>query len=85
MLLKVNNAVVTCLDRVSLFEAIAGALRGVIPFDRAALILDDPAESFFRVLRIAGPVPLPPDIPRVDMWPRQGTERLGSWNTDPPC
>jgi len=73
VLLRVNNAVVTCLDRESLFEAIASALRDVMPFDRAALILDDPAEAVFKVLRIAGPVPLPPNIPRVTVWPRKGS------------
>ena len=51
VLLQVNNALVTCLDRETLFEAIAGALRGVIPFDRAALVLDDPIEGGFKVLR----------------------------------
>jgi formate hydrogenlyase transcriptional activator len=73
VLLQVNNAVVTCLDRESLFEAIAGALRGVIPFDRAALILDEPGERALKVLRIPGPEPLPPEIPRVTLWPRQGS------------
>ncbi len=73
VLLQVNNAVVTCLDRESLFEAIAGALREVIPFDRAALVLDDPIEGVFKVLGIAGPVPSPPIIPLGTEWPRQGS------------
>ena len=73
VLLQVNNAVVSCLDRESLFEAIAGALRGVVPFDRAALILDGPDERVLNVLRIAGPEPLPPDVPRVTVWPREGS------------
>ena len=74
VLLQVNNAVVTCLDRETLFEAIAGALRGVIPFDRAALVLDDPAEGGFKVLGVAGPVPSPADhSPRRRTWPRQGS------------
>jgi formate hydrogenlyase transcriptional activator len=73
VLLQVNNAVVTCLDRESLFDAIAGALRGVIPFDRAALILDDAVDGDFKVLRIAGPDPLPPDVPRKTVWSRQGS------------
>src|SRR5262245_45847944 len=33
VLLQVNNAVVNCLTRETLFEAIAGALRGVVPYD----------------------------------------------------
>jgi formate hydrogenlyase transcriptional activator len=73
VLLKVNNAVITCLDRETLFEAIAGVLRDVIPFDRAALILDDLSGGDFKVLRIAGPAPLPPGVPPVAMWPRQGS------------
>jgi hypothetical protein len=55
VLLTVNNAVVTCLDRETLFEATAGALEGVIPFDRAALVLVDPAGGSFRVLGVHGP------------------------------
>jgi hypothetical protein len=70
VLLQVNNAVVTCLDREALFQAIAGALRGVVPFDRAALILDNPAEDVFRVLRVDGH-PLPPITPQT--WPREGS------------
>jgi GAF domain-containing protein len=73
VLLKVNNAVITCLDRETLFEAIATVLRDVIPFDRAALILDDASGGDFKILRIAGPTPLPPGVPPVSMWPRQGS------------
>jgi formate hydrogenlyase transcriptional activator len=73
LLLQVNNAVVTGLDRETLFEAIAGALRGVVPFDRAALILDDPIEGVFKVLRIAGDAPLPLGTPRATVWPRLGS------------
>jgi|RhiMethySRZTD1v2_1073278.scaffolds.fasta_scaffold27118_3 formate hydrogenlyase transcriptional activator len=72
-LLQVNNAVVTCLDREDLLKAIAQALRGVVPFDRAALCLDEPAENAFRVLRVDGPVPLPPITPQRDFWPREGS------------
>jgi formate hydrogenlyase transcriptional activator len=73
VLLKVNNAVITCLDRETLFEAIASVLRDVIPFDRAALILDDASGGDFKILRIAGPTPLPPGVPPVSMWPRPGS------------
>ncbi|HJQ96927.1 MAG TPA: sigma 54-interacting transcriptional regulator [Candidatus Polarisedimenticolaceae bacterium] len=72
VLLQVNNAVVTCLDREALFQAIADALRGVIPFDRAALILDDPAEEVFRVLRVDGQEQLPAITPE-NTWPREGS------------
>jgi GAF domain-containing protein len=71
VLLDVNNAIVTCLDRDSLFSATTIALRRVIPFDRAALILHDPTKDLFRVLGVAGPVPSPPVIPVGTEWPRQ--------------
>jgi formate hydrogenlyase transcriptional activator len=80
VLLQVNNAVVTCLDRETLFEAIAGALRGVMPFDRAALVLEGPIEGVFRVQGLAGPVPSPSTIPLATVWPRIGS-RCG-WVTD---
>jgi len=80
VLLEVNNAVVTCLDRDSLFEAIAGALRRVMPFDRAALVLEDPIEGVFRVLGLADPVPSPTTIPLATAWPRSGS-RCG-WVTE---
>ena len=83
VLLQVNNALVTCLDREALLEAIAGALRGVIPFDRAALILGDPVDGDFRILRIAGSDPLPPDIPRKTVWPRQGSRT--AWIVEAGC
>jgi hypothetical protein len=51
---------------ISAFDRVPAAM----PFDRAALILDDPIEGDFKVLRIAGPVPLPPDIPRETAWAR---------------
>src|SRR5215510_5271253 len=73
VLLQVNNAVVTCLDRQSLFEAVTGALRGVVPFDRAALVLEDPADGVFKLLGIAGTVSSPAIFPYGKQWPRQGT------------
>jgi formate hydrogenlyase transcriptional activator len=73
VLLKVNNAVVTCLDRNSLFAAVAGALRGVIPFDRASLVLEDPSDGIFKTLFVAGPVPSSSLIPIGTAWPREGS------------
>jgi formate hydrogenlyase transcriptional activator len=73
VLLQVNNAVVTCLDRDSLLKATAEALRGVIPFDRVALVLDDPVEGLFRLVGVAGAVASPPTIPYGAVWTRQGT------------
>jgi len=80
LLLDVNNAVVTCLDRDSLFAAITGALQRVIPFDRAALILHDPVKDVFKVLGVAGPVPSPPIIPLGTEWPRH--ESRAGWILD---
>jgi formate hydrogenlyase transcriptional activator len=73
VLLDVNNAIVTCLDRDSLFAATAGALKRVIPYDRAALVLHDPARDVFQVMGVAGQVPSPPIIPLGTEWPRQGS------------
>jgi formate hydrogenlyase transcriptional activator len=73
VLLSVNNAVVTCLDRDALFDATARALRGVIPYDRAALVLLDPVAGVFRVLGVArGPSSTDP-IPIGAEWPRRGS------------
>jgi formate hydrogenlyase transcriptional activator len=73
VLLSVNNAIVTCLDRDSLFSATAFVLRSAIPFDRAALVLHDPVRNVFRVLGVAGPVPTPSVIPLGTEWPRHQT------------
>jgi formate hydrogenlyase transcriptional activator len=73
VLLAVNNAIVTCLDRESLFSATAEALRSAIAYDRYALVLHDPVKDVFRVLGVAGPVPSPPVIPLGTEWPRQNS------------
>ena len=73
LLLEVNNAIVTCLDRDSLFAATAAALKRVIPFDRAALVLHDRVRNVFRVLGVAGPAHAPPTIPLGTEWPLQGS------------
>src|SRR4029453_7836659 len=62
--LHVNNAIVTCLDRDSLFAATTAALGQAIQFDRAALILHDPIKDVFTVLGVAGPVSVAPPRPR---------------------
>ncbi|HEU5181051.1 MAG TPA: sigma 54-interacting transcriptional regulator [Candidatus Polarisedimenticolia bacterium] len=71
MLLDVNNAIVTCRDRDSLFSAVAAALARVAPFDRASLALYDPIKDVFKVMVVAEPEPLPSIIPAD--WPRQGS------------
>jgi formate hydrogenlyase transcriptional activator len=73
VLLDVNNAIVTCLDRDSLFAATVAAVRRSIPFDRAALVLHDPVKDVFRLLGVAEPVPSPSVIPLGTEWPRRGT------------
>jgi formate hydrogenlyase transcriptional activator len=73
VLLDVNNAIVTCLDRDSLFSSTVAALRCAIPFDRAALVLHDPVKDVFKVLGVAGTVPSPTLIPLGTEWPRQGS------------
>ncbi|HKQ96829.1 MAG TPA: sigma 54-interacting transcriptional regulator, partial [Candidatus Polarisedimenticolia bacterium] len=80
VLLDVNNAIVTCLDRESLFDATAKALARVIPFDRCALVLRDPVRDVFKVMGISEVAPLPDSIPLGTEWPRQGT-RAG-WVVD---
>jgi formate hydrogenlyase transcriptional activator len=77
VLLDVNNAIVTCLSRDSLFSATTAALRRVVPFDRAALHLYDPAKDVFRVLGVTGPVPSPPIFPIGTEWPRR--QSRGGW------
>src|SRR5262245_1497140 len=71
VLLDVNNAIVTCLDRDSLFAATSTALRRAISFDRAALVLHDPIKDVFRVLGVAGQVPTTTSIPLGTEWPRR--------------
>ena len=83
VLLEVNNAVVTCRDRDSLFQAAAAALARVIPFDRAALVLYDRARDVFSVMGAADPTLVPPVAPLVPEWPREGS-RAG-WVLDHGC
>jgi formate hydrogenlyase transcriptional activator len=83
VLLTVNNAVVTCLDRETLFEATAGALEGVLPFDRAALVLVDPAGGNFKVLGVHGPAPLRPSIAIGAVLPLPGSR--SGWIVETGC
>jgi formate hydrogenlyase transcriptional activator len=73
VLLRVNNAIVTCLDRDALLGAIASALSDVIAFDRAALVLLDLVKGVFRVLGVAGPVCPYSAIPLGTEWPLKGS------------
>jgi formate hydrogenlyase transcriptional activator len=73
VLLDVNNAIVTCLDRDSLFAATTAALRRAIPFDRAALVLHDPVKDVFRLLGVTGIGGSASGIPLGTEWPRRQT------------
>jgi formate hydrogenlyase transcriptional activator len=55
-LLEINNAIITNLDRQSLFRAIARSLRQILPFDRAVLMLHDPERDVMRVAALEGPL-----------------------------
>jgi transcriptional regulator with GAF, ATPase, and Fis domain len=48
-LLEINNALVTTLAREDLFRAIAAAVRRVVPFDRIAVFLHEPARDVLRL------------------------------------
>jgi len=73
VLLDVNNAIVTCLDRDSLFGSIATALGRIIPCDRCALVLHDPGRDVFKVLGVQESVPSGEGIPLGTEWPRHGS------------
>jgi len=81
VLLEVNNAIVTCLDRDSLFRATTAALKSVIPYDRAALHIYDPEKQTLRVLGVTGATPLPPIFPIGTELPRREQSRNG-WVLD---
>jgi formate hydrogenlyase transcriptional activator len=54
ILLEINNAIITHLTRDALLHSVSETLARVIPFDRAAFTLYNPARETFRYLAIAG-------------------------------
>jgi formate hydrogenlyase transcriptional activator len=56
-ILDVNNAIISNLTEKELLQAIAEALARVVPFDRAALTLHDPATDTLRILALSGQLP----------------------------
>jgi transcriptional regulator with GAF, ATPase, and Fis domain/CheY-like chemotaxis protein len=56
-LLEINNAIITNLDRPSLFKAITQSLYQILPFDRAVLMLYDPKRDLLRVAALEGFLP----------------------------
>jgi DNA-binding response OmpR family regulator len=48
--LELNNAIITNLDRASLFDALVQALRQILSFDRASLALYDPGREVLTIV-----------------------------------
>ena len=73
VLLEINNAIIANLDRKSLFDAIAQALGKILPFDRAALTLLDPAKDSVQVCALAA-ASLPKHLIKIGTeFPRRGS------------
>ncbi len=73
LLLEINNAIVSNLDKESLFNALAGALHRVLAFDRASLTLYDPMRDVVQVYALAGASPVKPVFPVGAEFTRQGS------------
>ena len=56
-LLEINNAIITHLTQEGLLRSVFATLRTIIPFDRAAFTLYNPANETFRYLAIDGTLP----------------------------
>ena len=56
-LLEINNAIITHLTRDALLHSVSETLRRIVPFDRAAFTLYNPARETFRYLAMEGPLP----------------------------
>src|SRR5208282_1553476 len=54
ILLQINNAIITNLTEKALLHSISEALHPVIPFDRCAITLYQPARDSFRFLAVEG-------------------------------
>ena len=54
VLLEINNAIISYLDRESLFDAIAKTLRSVLSFDRISVSIYDPVTDLLKVLAVSG-------------------------------
>jgi formate hydrogenlyase transcriptional activator len=59
ILLDVNNALVTKLDRDELSAAIANSISHLIDFDKMAITIYEPENGNFRVAALEGRLPLP--------------------------
>ena len=58
-LLEINNAIITHLTQEDLLRSVFATLRTIIPFDRAAFTLYNPANETFRYLAMDGTLPSP--------------------------
>ena len=56
-LLQINNAIISNLTQEALFQAIAQALRPVLPFDRTAIFLHDPKRDVLRLFVLESSMP----------------------------
>jgi len=56
-ILDVNNAIISNLTEEALLTSISEALGRIVPFERAALTLHDPATDTLRILALSGTLP----------------------------
>jgi formate hydrogenlyase transcriptional activator len=56
-LLEINNAVISSLTQETLFRAIAGALRRIMPFERTAIFLHDAETGVLRLFILESSLP----------------------------
>ena len=54
-LLEINNAIITNLTRDALFASAYEAIRGVVPFERAAFLIHQPESNTLKLLSMDGP------------------------------
>ncbi|HXV78417.1 MAG TPA: sigma 54-interacting transcriptional regulator [Candidatus Binatia bacterium] len=73
VLLEINNAIVTHLDRANLFEAIAQAVGKAVSFDRMSLALLDRKQDVLRIYGLAGDEFVKRPLPLGAEFPRQGS------------
>ena len=57
ILLEINNAIASNLTQDALFRAVAEALRTVVPFDRTAIFLHDPARDVLQLFVLQSSLP----------------------------
>ncbi|MCI0484074.1 MAG: sigma 54-interacting transcriptional regulator [candidate division NC10 bacterium] len=73
VLLEINNAIISNLDRKSLFDVLARILGHVLAFDRATLTFLDPVRDVVQVFALAGFSPVDGALAVGAEFPRQGS------------